>query len=369
MPDKCQILSDELSIIAKYSTYKSIDPFPDIPAALLNSADIHSYVNATGMMHPFEEKQLKSASYTARIAGECRCWDEENENFETVFLENENDNLVLRPNSIAFVGIEPTFRLPDYMALRFNLKISNVYRGLLLGTGPLIDPGFEGKISIPLHNLTNNEYVFSYGESLIWIEFTKTSPIPITSKSKKITKSERERLEKTKCNKYTAFPDNKKNKELPYYLGKALKGTSNKEVVSSIPSAIAETKKLAGDAKESADTAKNSAANIAKFTFLGTAVGAVAVVASIIGILWNSWSLQREYLDQTVAKAAFETEQTHKNDTDKLNTYISELENNLHNLTKQVDTNIQDITKQHNKTISVLKRRIEQLESKNTKSK
>ena len=71
--------------------------------------------------------------------------------------------------------IEPTIRLPDYIAIRFNLRIKHVHRGLLLGTGPLVDPGFEGNILIPLHNLTSEAYRIRGNEGLIWIQFTKTA--------------------------------------------------------------------------------------------------------------------------------------------------------------------------------------------------
>ena len=58
-------------------------------------------------------------------------------------LEKDGDEFTLEANSIAFVQVEPVFRLPDYIALRFNLKITHVHRGIL-----------------------------------IWIEFTKTSSLP-----------------------------------------------------------------------------------------------------------------------------------------------------------------------------------------------
>ena len=66
-------------------------------------------------------------------------------------LKEKLDGFDLAPNSIAFVALEPCFRIPEYMALRFNLKIKHIYKGLLLGTGPLVDPGFSGKLFIPLH--------------------------------------------------------------------------------------------------------------------------------------------------------------------------------------------------------------------------
>ena len=65
--------------------------------------------------------------------------------------------------------------LPEYIAARFNLHIRHVHKGLLLGTGPLIDPGFSGRILIPLHNLTDNDYELSGGDGIIWVEFTKLS--------------------------------------------------------------------------------------------------------------------------------------------------------------------------------------------------
>lgn len=341
MSDKYQIPIDEQIIISKYARHKRIDPFPDIPAALLNSADIHSYVKATGMIHPFEQDDLKSASYAAKIAGECRYWDEKNKKFETVLLEKEGDKLILRPNSIAFVGIDPTFRLPDYIALRFNLKISNVYRGLLLGTGPLIDPGFEGKISIPLHNLTSNEYVFSYGESLIWIEFTKTSPLP---KTEELTEREKAELDELKCYQYIPFPENKKHKELTYYLNKALKGTSYTEIVSSIPSAILVAKESAENAKGSAQTARD---NVQVIRNWGVAA-ALGVVIGVVALVYNSWTLQRDYFKQATVKID-QIDQAHKTEI---------MESNK---------NFMKIIEENDKRISLLEFKIKTLTSNNGK--
>lgn len=158
----------------RYEKYESCDPFPNIEAALLNSADIFRYVTKTGMIYPFHWKKLEGASYEVDIKGTVMWWNEDGE-MESKELINPGDSFELKPNSIAFITLEPTFRIPDYIALRFNLKIVHVYRGLLLGTGPLVDPGFVGKLSLPLHNLTDNTYVFRAGDGIIQMEFTKLS--------------------------------------------------------------------------------------------------------------------------------------------------------------------------------------------------
>lgn len=147
---------------ARFAGTRSIDPLPSVPVALLNSADIIDYVIATGMLHPFRTekggvKKLKPASYEVDILGEVQYWDQKRSKWIKDII-TQGKEFILARNSIAFVQVEPYFRLPDYIALRFNLKITHVYRGILLGTGPLVDPGFDGKLYIPLHNLTDNDY-------------------------------------------------------------------------------------------------------------------------------------------------------------------------------------------------------------------
>jgi deoxycytidine triphosphate deaminase len=163
---------------ARYRRWQRIDPFPEIEPALLNSADFCNYITTTGMLHPFtpDIKQIKLAAIELRVRGPIVYWDEHGKRAETN-LQPGKEPFVLCANSIAFVTIEPYLQIPEYIALRFNLRVSHVYRGLLLGTGPLIDPGYQGWLSVPLHNLTTNDYLLYGGEPLIAVEFTKVSPM------------------------------------------------------------------------------------------------------------------------------------------------------------------------------------------------
>jgi deoxycytidine triphosphate deaminase len=102
-------------------------------------------------------------------------WREDNDLIEEDITED--GTYELPANSIRYMQIEPCIRLPDYIAIRFNLRIKHVHRGLLLGTGPLVDPGFGGDILIPLHNLTSDPCRIRGDEGLIWIEFTKTAAV------------------------------------------------------------------------------------------------------------------------------------------------------------------------------------------------
>ena len=152
------------------------DPFGGIPCALLSSDHIIKYANKTGMIAPFfpgeDWTRMKKASYEGKIGGECAYKYDDNDNLVNIPV---GDCLVVGANSIVFVECDIDFNLPNFIAMRFNLHIRHVHRGLLLGTGPLVDPGYRGRLCIPLHNLTDKDYPIPADEGLIWMEFTKTS--------------------------------------------------------------------------------------------------------------------------------------------------------------------------------------------------
>jgi deoxycytidine triphosphate deaminase len=275
MKDRFDISPEEAE--EKFKKYKSFDPFPDVQPALLNSADILDYVAETAMIYPFHKDEVKSASYEVSLLGEIILWDQNNK--KQFFNIQKDEVFILKKNSIAFVTPEPIFRIPDYIALRFNLKITHVHRGLLLGTGPLIDPGYEGKLLIPLHNLTNNDYRFKGGEGLIWIEFTKISENKIWTKTSKTGEDSR------RIGEYVPFPERKKNQTPENCIAKALKGQNCDSIPSSIPIALQEAKNSAENSLEEAKaTAKIAESIRTRFTILGV-ITVLAVLVALTGVV------------------------------------------------------------------------------------
>jgi deoxycytidine triphosphate deaminase len=121
------------------------------------------------MVEPFMPEKLESATYICDFSGTYLWYDGKGKEH----YERDKDELIIKPNSITYLGISTKFRIPLYLILRFNLQVKNVYKGLLLGTGPIVDPGFEGNLFIPLHNLTSNFYVIKKEAEIISVEFTK----------------------------------------------------------------------------------------------------------------------------------------------------------------------------------------------------
>jgi deoxycytidine triphosphate deaminase len=281
----------------RYQTFSAVDPFPDVPAALLSSADLLDYVAATGMVSPFRidlqalGSNLKPATYGVPLLGKYVYWEQVRRD-ETDALEDirydkkigqlgEGEELTLWPNTITYVELEPFFRLPRYIAARFNLAIRDIYRGILVGTGPLVDPGFEGRLSVPLHNLTSNEYRLIGGEVLVWMEFTKlSSPADGWRLANPSEQPDRRGV-------YSEFPSQKKELGLEDYLRKAHPGP----IVSSIPAAFGRAQHAAEAARADAETARDQLdASRRAIRNIGIG-GVIATLVAVGAILVPTWSL------------------------------------------------------------------------------
>ena len=309
-----ELAKSDVEAYHRFLEWKAKDPFPHIEPALLNSADIMAYIKTTSLIYPFDPDRLKGASYDVPIKGEVIYWDENHNNCvpRRILLNKNGDSFDLLPNSIAFVTLEPTFRIPNYLALRFNLKITHIYKGLLLGTGPLVDPGFCGRLSIPLHNLTNNTYRFVIGDELITMEFTKLSPNASWNPS--ISNSSIGHDEVYKENKI------KSNRTVEEYVRKALKNDRLPNVISSIPGkllsfetvldnartevneSIKKVNDVAEDTSEKAKKSIEKARQYALIQTIGTLIAVAALVVSCMVFSFDAVNKANELYDSLIEK-------------------------------------------------------------------
>lgn len=333
-----------------------IDPFPFIPAALLNSSDIVNYANATGMLHPFDERKLKPASYVAAIKGLCIFWDENNDQ-KIIDLQEPTQQFTLAANSIAFVQVEPCFHLPNYIALRFNLKITHVHRGILLGTGPLIDPGYQGKLLIPLHNLTTNTYTFSAGDELIWIEFTKTSPHkewdPGWHNRAEEEKAKMEWGDDQPWRYYKEKPIVKFNPEkylsAPQFLAKA---SPHKPIKSSIPDVIRQSALDAQKARQRADMAKKQVEKVKNYIGIGALAGVIAIGLPIFSLIQDAVGVDNSQNQLAKDFVATTKEQ------------IKLVQQELAQIHEQDSKELRDTNRHLEETIKVLQHKIDEFEAR-----
>jgi deoxycytidine triphosphate deaminase len=276
-----------------YNETKERDPYPRVPPALLNSAHIEDYMLATAMVFPYEPKRRKSASYAMRVGNRMAFYDPKNPQQTPYHSLKERQTFELPPNSLVFVQTKELFQLPNYMAVRFNLHIELVHKGLLLGTGPLVDPGFSGRLLIPLHNMTASTYVLAEDDELIWVEFTKTSSHPDW-----LPASQARNMPGKPIATYADFPKPKTKMRIEDYFERARRPHESKDgfeeypfPANAIPNGVAEAQRLAEHSKNEAKAARKAAASLQKYGFIGILVAIVTTALPLAALLYSSWQM------------------------------------------------------------------------------
>ena len=257
----------------------SIDPCDDIEPALLNSVHIKRYGHEGCLVTDFDPERVNPASYTMCLLGTLYWWERKRKRLvQREQPITDQTPVTLRRNSISYLLTAQEFRLPQYIAARFNLHIRYVHKGILLGTGPLVDPGFAGPLLIPLHNLTDNDYHVLGGNDIIWVEFTKLSPLDYWT---------RDLADVDQCPPagFVTFPRRKYDLTADDYFTKALDLSvsairSKEGVQSAFKGALDDAKKAARKANQTTKWVRN----------IGFAAGA-ALVVGIFALTMQAVSL------------------------------------------------------------------------------
>jgi deoxycytidine triphosphate deaminase len=163
-----------------------VDPLEPHPiedfGAVLRAEHIRRYIDDHNLLvdrEDFRPNNLKGASYTmSPHPTEAWIITDDGEHQLLARKQNSRGSYYIVPrNALVYIRLYETLRMPFYFIGRHNLKIDYVYQGLLLGTGPQVDPGYIGKIYIPLHNLTNQPVEVYLEESFVSIDFVRTEPL------------------------------------------------------------------------------------------------------------------------------------------------------------------------------------------------
>jgi deoxycytidine triphosphate deaminase len=157
---------------AKQEKWRYEDPHPEDRGILLADRIDEFCKENLLISEDYTPKNLRPASYTLRIGDQYM--DSEG---DLQRLSEKDESFVFKKNSIIFVSTKESLDLPFYVVARFNLRVTWVYDGVLLGTGPQVDPGFRGQLSCPLYNLTNLDITIKRGDDFATIDFEKTTSL------------------------------------------------------------------------------------------------------------------------------------------------------------------------------------------------
>ena len=170
---------------------------------VLLAEEIKDYITKYGLLvaNDFYSDDLKGASYSMRPDPSHKAW-QFNENREKMTLEikkdkNDKKYYEVPANSLVYIRLLQKLRLPYYIIGRFNLKVTYTYKGLLLGTGPQVDPGYACELNIPLHNFTKDPVKIYIHKTFVSIDFVRTTPLRL---QQEVPKSRSEFLNDEKYN-------------------------------------------------------------------------------------------------------------------------------------------------------------------------
>jgi deoxycytidine triphosphate deaminase len=170
-PNNPKVLS-YLEKLRSNHEWKFKDPKRNEPSrkGLLLSDEIQAFCENGLLIRDWKPGLLRPASYTMTIGPEYV-----DSRGKEGTLSNKKSFFYMEPNSIVYVSPREELNLPYYIAARFNLRVKWVYKGILLGTGPQVEPGFVGRLSCPLFNLTGQKVKIKLGDEFATIDFERTS--------------------------------------------------------------------------------------------------------------------------------------------------------------------------------------------------
>lgn len=141
---------------------------------MLADTEIRSAIsNREIVLDPFSPDRLEPASYDARI-GE---WAFSSSLREKIRL-SEKGILVIEPGEFAVVETRERITLSNRIAGQLGLRSEYAQQGLLMLSGPQIDPTFEGILKVRLVNLAPKKIALTYEAPFLTIQFFRlASPV------------------------------------------------------------------------------------------------------------------------------------------------------------------------------------------------
>jgi dCTP deaminase len=117
---------------------------------------------------PFDERQVQAASLDLRVG-------EEGATTKTKKRINirEHGFLLLEPGDFGVISIFEELRLGPQHVGRIGLRSKYARKGLIATTGPQIDPGYHGRLTLGVTNLTPQSVSIPYKDDILTLELHK----------------------------------------------------------------------------------------------------------------------------------------------------------------------------------------------------
>ncbi len=119
----------------------------------------------------FLPKQVQSASYDLRLGQKCYLGSEK----KIIMLSKDDPILTIPPQDVAVLSTVEKLKLPLNVIGRWNIRIGLIYQGVLLVSGPQVDPGYNDHLYCVLYNFSTNDVHLRYEDHIATIDFATTT--------------------------------------------------------------------------------------------------------------------------------------------------------------------------------------------------
>ncbi|MBN1922914.1 MAG: hypothetical protein JW892_16810 [Anaerolineae bacterium] len=124
-----------------------------------------------GLLTPFEERQLKGASYDMRVGDYAVLVGSQAEGYQRISLKDQGYMELLPSQTVAIYSLERV-GIPADMKGRLSLRSYWAIKNLHFNGG-IIDPGYTGLLFFNITNLGTAPVHIGYGEGLVTTEFIR----------------------------------------------------------------------------------------------------------------------------------------------------------------------------------------------------
>ena len=122
------------------------------------------------VLDPFDPTKVQPASYDARVG----TWAFSSSSKEKVNL-SQKGVLIVEPGEFAVIEPRERVQLDNKTAGQLGLRSEYARRGLLMLSGPQIDPGFSGVLVVRMVNLATKPIALPYEDPFLTIQFFRQS--------------------------------------------------------------------------------------------------------------------------------------------------------------------------------------------------
>lgn len=138
---------------------------------VLSTREIRKYVEEFKLICPFQEKNLRGASYDLSLGDQYALQGKKGK-----LLDEAPDNeLKIPPFQVAIIKTKEILNMPCFLIGRWNIRVRKAYEGLLWVGGPQIDPNWRGHLFCPIYNLSDEDVILEKGEPIATVDFVRTT--------------------------------------------------------------------------------------------------------------------------------------------------------------------------------------------------